>query len=88
MLQITILHEEKTVKILEIKDVDSLTVLSQFDKEAGSINLEPLKEYVGESVLITHFNRINDCTAFDYEHVKTITDVDKNQDGFWYFQYE
>lgn len=87
MLQITIIHEANTVKILEIKKIDTLTILSQFNEETKAIDLEPLKDYIGEKVMISHFNKVNDCTMFDYEHVKTITDVDRNSDGIWYFQY-
>lgn len=87
MLQITILHEANTVKILEIKKVDTLTVLSQFDEQTKKIDLEPLKHYVGEVAMISHFKKVNDCTMFDYEHVKTITNVGQDSDGIWYFQY-
>lgn len=87
MLQITILHEENSVKVLEIKEVDTLTVVSQFNEEEKKIDLEPLQTYVGQQALISHFNKVNDCTMFDYEHVKTITKVDKDENSIWYFQY-
>lgn len=87
MLQITILHEPNSVKVLEIKEVDTLTIISQFDEEKKKIDLEPLQNYVGQKALISHFNRVNDSTVFDYEHVKTITEVNKDANDIWYFQY-
>ena len=33
------------------------------------------------------FNKENDCTMFDYEHVKTITKVDTDENGIWFFEY-
>ena len=87
MLQITILHEESKVKVLEIKDVSNLSILSQFNETDGKINLEPLIYHVGEKVLVSHFNKIRDCTTFDYEHTVTISKVDKDENGIWYFQY-
>ena len=87
MLQITILHENNTVKILEIKKTDTLTILSQFDEKTQKIDLEPLKIHIGKAAMVSHFNKVNDCIIFDYEHVKTITDVDQDKDGIWYLQY-
>ena len=87
MLQIIILHEENKVKILRIVSVDTLTVLSTFDESTGNIDLEPLKDHVGEYVMITHFSKDGDCTKFDYEHVKTITKVDKDENGMYFFEY-
>lgn len=87
MLQITIMHEANSVKVLEIKEVDTLTILSQFDESTKRIDLEPLKDHIGEKALISHYNKVNDCTMFDYEHAKTITDVGQDKDGIWYFQY-
>ena len=87
MLQITILHEKNKIKVLEIKSVDTLTVLSTFDESTGKIDLEPLKDHIGEKVMISHFNKENDCTTFDYEHVKTITKVDTDENGIWFFEY-
>ena len=57
MLQISILHEKNKIKVLEIKSVDTLTVLSTFDESTGKIDLEPLKDHIGEKVMITHFNK-------------------------------
>ena len=37
--------------------------------------------------MISHFNKENDCTMFDYEHVKTITKVDTDENGIWFFEY-
>ena len=87
MLQITILHEKNKIKVLEIKSIDTLTVLSTFDESIGKIDLEPLKDHVGEYVMITHFTKEGDCTKFDYEHVKTITNVDKDENGMYFFEY-
>ena len=87
MLQIIILHEENKVKILRIVSVDTLTVLSTFDESTGKIDLEPLKDHIGEKVMISHFNKENDCTMFDYEHVKTITKVDTDENGIWFIEY-
>ena len=75
------------MKILEIKDVSTLTVLAQFDEQTKKIDLEPLKSYIGEKVIISHFNKHNKMTALDYEHVKAITDVGQDSNGIWYFQY-
>lgn len=87
MLQISILHEKNKIKVLEIKSVDTLTVLSTFDESTGKIDLEPLKDHIGEKAMISHFNKENDCTMFDYEHVKTITKVDTDENGIWFFEY-
>lgn len=87
MLQIIIIHEVNAVKVLEIKKLDTLTILSQFNESTKMIDLEPLKPYIGEKAMISHYNKVNDCTMFDYEHVKTITDVGQDSDGIWYFQY-
>jgi hypothetical protein len=87
MLQIIIVHEKNNVKVLEIKDIETLTVLSQFDENTKMIDLEPLKPYVGEKIMVSHFNKVNDCIMFDYEHIKTLTDVGQDSDDIWYFQY-
>ena len=87
MLQISILHEKNKIKVLEIKSVDTLTVLSTFDELTGKIDLEPLKDHIGEKAMISHFNKENDGTMFDYEHVKTITKVDKDENNIWFFEY-
>ena len=87
MLQITILHEENKIKVLEIKSLDTLTVLSTFDESTGKIDLEPLKDHIGEQVIISHFNKENDCTMFDYEHIKTINKVDQDENAIWLFEY-
>ena len=39
MLQITILHEKNKIKVLEIKSIDTLTVLSTFDESTTSARL-------------------------------------------------
>ena len=87
MLQITILHEKNKIKVLEIKSIDSLTVLSTFDESIGQINLEPLKDHIGEKVVISHFIKENNCTRFDYERVVTIIKVDVDENGIWFFEY-
>ena len=87
MLQVTILHEKNKIKVLEIKSIDTLTILSTFDESTGKIDLEPLKDHIGEKAMISHFNKENDGTMFDYEHVKTITKVDKDENDIWFFEY-
>lgn len=92
MLQITILHERNenkanSVKILEIKDMDSFDVVSKFDDEKGMIDLEPLKSHIGETVLITHFNKHNGCTMYDYEARRNLINVDKDDNGLWFLEY-
>lgn len=87
MLQITIMHEPQKVYILEIKEVDTLTILSQFDESKGLTDLEPLAEHVGDTAMVTHFVKENGCTRLDYEHVKTITKVDKDEHGLWFLEY-
>lgn len=87
MLQIVIIHESNTHKISEIRDLESMSSVSEFDEEKKSIDLNPLLGHEGESVLVTHFIRENGCTRLDYEGVKTLTDVGTNKDGFMYIQY-
>lgn len=87
MLQIVIIHGERKTYISEIKDLDSLISLSQFDKEKCKIDLEPLVNHVGERVLVTHFIKKDECTRLDYEHEKTITKVDKDEHNVWYVEY-
>ena len=90
MLQIVMLHEDGRAKILEAKEVDALEtsfdVLCSFDEKLGQTSLESLQNYVGELVSITHFNRINDSTIYDYEQVRVLQEVDKDEKGFWYFK--
>jgi hypothetical protein len=81
------MHEPQKVYILEIKKLDTLTILSQFDESKGLINLEPLCDYIGEKAMVTHFVKENDCTRLDYEHVRTITKVDKDEHGLWFLEY-
>ena len=87
MLQITIIHEPKKTYILEIKEIDTLTVLSQFDESKGMIDLEPLCNHIGEKVVIEHFIKENGCTTLDYEHTKTISKVEKDKYGLWFLEY-
>ena len=90
MLQIVMLHEGDNAKILEVKEVDTLEtsfdVLCSFDENLGQTVLEPLQNYVGELVSVNHFNRINDSTMYDYEQVRVLQKVDKDEKGFWYFE--
>lgn len=87
MLQITILHEEGKIKVAEIKDHANLSILAEFDEVEGRINLEPLLYHVGEKVLVSHFNKVDDGVVFEYEHPVTLTKVDKDENGIWFFQY-
>lgn len=85
MLQIVLLHEQDKIKILEVKDLNSPeNILCSFDESIGQTILAPLENHVDESVLVTHFNRINGSVVYDYEHVRILTEVGIDENGFWY----
>lgn len=88
MLQISILHEGKNLKIYDAKDHATLTTLTTFDSSKGFINLAPLREYVGKTVMISHYNKKGDVITFDYEQPKRLTKVDTDSDGMWFIEYE
>ena len=87
MLQFTIMHEPNKAYILEIKDIDALKTIAQFDESTNTIDLEVIKDYVGQQVAVTHFIRENCCTRVDYEDVKTITKVEQDSCGLWFVEY-
>lgn len=87
MLQIIIVHELNSLHIDEVRDLDSMQPLSNFDKDKNSIDLSCLKPYIGETILVSHFIRSDKCTRLDYEHEKTLTKVDIDENGFMFVQY-
>ncbi len=87
MLQIIIMHEENSLHIAEVKDLDSMQSLATFDTDKNCIDLSSLKPHVGETILVTHFIHSNNCTRLDYEHEKTLTKVDTDENGFMFVQY-
>ena len=89
MLQLKIIHEFGKNYIAEIvinKNTGPET-LSSFDNIKGSINLEPLKDYIGQKAMISHYINENNSTRLDYEHEKTITKVEKDENGIWFVEY-
>ena len=89
MLQIIIMHDENenSLHIEEIKDLDKMQSLAIFDTSKNCIDLSSLKPHIGETILVTHFVRSNNCTKLDYEHEKTLTKVDTDENGFMFVQY-
>ena len=90
MLQIIIMHDENenSLHIEEIKDLDKMQSLATFDTSKNRIDLSSLKPHIGETILVTHFVRTNNyCTKLDYEHEKTLTKVDTDENGFMFVQY-
>ena len=87
MLQIIIMHDENSLHIEEVKDLDSMQSLATFDTSKNCIDLSSLKPHIGETILVTHFIRSNGCTRLDYEHEKTLTKVDTDENGFMFVQY-
>ena len=90
MLQIIIMHDENenSLHIEEIKDLDKMQSLATFDTSKNCIDLSSLKPHIGETILVTHFIRTNNyCTKLDYEHEKTLTKVDTDENGFMFIQY-
>lgn len=89
MLQITICHSENTVRVADIKDTSSLQILSEFDDNTKKISLEPLKNHIGEKVMISHYNydKKSGQYNFDDEYVRTLTNVGVDSDNLEYFEY-
>lgn len=87
MLQIIIVHEPNSLYISEVRDLEEMKSLAVFDEEKHSIDLSSLEPHVGETILVTHFNRSDKCTRLDYEHEKTLTEVGTDDNGFMYVQY-
>lgn len=87
MLQIIIVHESNSLYISEIRDLEEMQSIAVFDEEKKSIDLSSLENHVGETILVTHFNRNSKCTRLDYEHEKTLTEVGTDENGFMYVQY-
>ena len=87
MLQIIIVHDENSLHIEEVKDLDKMQSLATFDTSKNCIDLSSLKPHIGETILVTHFVRSNNYTKLDYEHEKTLTKVDTDENGFMFVQY-
>ena len=87
MLQIIIVHDENSLHIEEVKDLDKMQSLATFDTNKNCIDLSSLKSHIGETIFVTHFVRSNNCTKLDYEHKKTLTKVDTDENGFMFVQY-
>ena len=87
MLQIIIVHEPNTLHISEIRNLDHTTSLVTFDEEKKCIDLSVLEPHIGETILVTHFIRENGCTRLDYEHERTLTNVDTDTNGFMFVEY-
>ena len=89
MLQIVIVHENDKPRILDVKNLDFLGLGIQgdsvctTDETTGQMILEPLKDFIGELVVVTHFNRINGSVIYDYEHVCVLNGVSQDEKGFW-----
>ena len=88
MLQISILHEGSNLKIYDVKDNATSAILATFNKSKGFIDLEFLKEHVGESIIISHYNKNDYVISFDYEQQRVLTKVDLDSDGMWFIEYE
>ena len=87
MLQIIIVHESSSLHINEVRDLDSMQSLAVFDKDKNCIDLSSLKSHIGETILVSHFIRSDKCIRLDYEHEKTLTKVDTDDNGFMFIQY-
>ena len=87
MLQIIIVHDENSLRIEEVKDLDKMQSLATFDTNKNCIDLSSLKSHIGETILVSHFIRSDKCTRLDYEHEKTLTKVDTDENGFMFIQY-
>ena len=87
MLQIIIVHESSSLHINEVRDWDSMQSLAVFDKDKNCIDLSSLKSHIGETILVSHFIRSDKCIRLDYEHEKTLTKVDTDENGFMFIQY-
>ena len=87
MLQIIIVNEPNSLYISEIKDLESMSSLAVFDESNKCIDLSCLKSHIGETILVTHFTRNDECTRLEYEDEKTLNEVGVNNDGLMYIQY-
>lgn len=89
MLQIKIIHNEKEHSVYTQRIIDLIkgTTLSKFDEDTQSINLFCLKTYIGENVLITHYNKEDNELVFSHEDVKKLVDVAQDENEFWYYSY-
>lgn len=93
MLQVRILKEVKDKtdgisRIVEVKDLDTMSTLASFDIDMGKIDLSCLKEHVGKPILVSHFIRENNDTRLDYEHEKTLKELGTDENGLQYISYE
>lgn len=86
MLQVIIIKENDKLTISELRDLETMTSLSVFDNEQKKIDLTPAKDYVGETILVTHFIRSGNCTRIDYERERTLTKVAEDN-GLMYIEY-
>lgn len=87
MLQIIIIHEPNAMHISEVKDLETMTSLATFDEEKKCTDLSVLNPHIGESILVTHFIRNNECTRLDYEQEKTLTNVGTDGNGLTFVEY-
>lgn len=87
MLQIVIVHEPNSLHISQIRDLESLSILASYEEDKKCIDLSVLESHIGETILVTHFNRKNGCTALDYEQERTLTKVGTDENGFTFVQY-
>lgn len=87
MLQIIIIHEPNSLYISEVRDLEEMDSLAIFDEEKKSIDLSSLENHIGETILVTHFNRNNGCTELEFEHKQTLTKVDTDENGFMFLEY-
>lgn len=89
MLQIFIVHDVDSIKIQKVVNLQTLEVITEFDNNTGNTDITMLNKYVGEKVMVSHYNKQKDGSLeLDYEHTKTLTVVDKDKDGIWFIQYE
>lgn len=88
MLQISIVHEHNKIIVREIKNLETSEILSSFDDNTGKIDFSCLIDEIGKDVLISHFNKNKQGDIeFDYEHVRTISDVSKNDNNYMSFSF-
>lgn len=87
MLQIIIVTDGHYQYIQEIKKYDTKEVIVAFNEETNKISLEPIVQYVGEKITISHYVKEGEDMYFDYEYVQTITKVDKDKDGLWFIEW-
>lgn len=87
MLQIIIVHEQNSLFISEVRNLDTMESLVVFDEEKKCIDLSCLSGHEGETILVTHFERDDKGTRLDYEHEKILTNVDTDENGFMFVEY-